>query len=111
MCGGETWTLRRSGQKYLERFEMWYWRKMEKINWIDTVRNEAVLRRVKEDSISLRKIKKRKTNGVGNIVRMNFLLKYVMEGKLEGRVEVTGGLRRSYKQLLDGLKKREDTGN
>jgi hypothetical protein len=27
--GAETWTLRKVGQKYLESFEMWCWRRME----------------------------------------------------------------------------------
>jgi hypothetical protein len=40
-------TLRRVDQKYMESFEMWYWRRMEKISWTDRVRNE-VLERVKE---------------------------------------------------------------
>jgi hypothetical protein len=32
LYGAETWTLRKLDQKYLERFEMWCWRRMEKIN-------------------------------------------------------------------------------
>jgi hypothetical protein len=35
-------------QKHLESFEMWCWRRMEKIIWTDHVRNEEVLLRVKE---------------------------------------------------------------
>jgi len=35
-------------QKYLECFEMWYWRKIGKIIGNDGVRNEAVLHRVKK---------------------------------------------------------------
>ena len=42
LYGAETWTLRKSDQKYLESFEMWCWIKMEKINWIHRVRNEEV---------------------------------------------------------------------
>ena len=30
-------------QKHLESFEMWCWRRMEKISWTDHVRNEDVL--------------------------------------------------------------------
>ena len=41
--GAETWTLRAADQKYLESFEMWCWRWMEKISWTDHVRNEEVL--------------------------------------------------------------------
>jgi hypothetical protein len=35
-------------QKHLESFEMWCWRRMEKISWTDHARNEHVLFRVKE---------------------------------------------------------------
>jgi len=37
--GAETRTLRAADQKYLESFEMWCWRTMEKISWTDHVRN------------------------------------------------------------------------
>jgi hypothetical protein len=30
---GETWTLLKNDQKYLESFEMWCWRRMEIISW------------------------------------------------------------------------------
>jgi hypothetical protein len=42
LCGAETWTLRAADQKYLESFEMWCWKRMEKISWTDHVRNEDV---------------------------------------------------------------------
>jgi hypothetical protein len=46
--GAETWTLRKLDQKYLQSFEMWCWRRMEKISWTDRVNNEAVLHIVKK---------------------------------------------------------------
>jgi hypothetical protein len=48
LYGAETWTLRAVEQKHLESFEMWSWRRMEKISWTDHVRNDEVLLRVKE---------------------------------------------------------------
>jgi hypothetical protein len=54
--GAETWTFRKVGQKYPESFEMWCWRRMDKISWTDRVRNEEVLHRVKEERNILRKI-------------------------------------------------------
>jgi hypothetical protein len=39
LYGAETWTPRKIDQKYLESFEMWCWRRMEKISWTDRVRN------------------------------------------------------------------------
>jgi hypothetical protein len=48
LYGAEMWTLWKVDQKYLESFEMWCWRRMEKISWTNCVRNE-VLHRVKEE--------------------------------------------------------------
>jgi hypothetical protein len=38
LWGAETWTLQKVDQKCLEGFEMWCWRRMEKISWTDRVR-------------------------------------------------------------------------
>jgi hypothetical protein len=63
---------------------------MEKISLALRVRNEEVLRRVKEERNILHAVKRRKTNWIGHILRRNCLLKHVIEGKIEGRIEVTG---------------------
>jgi len=49
--GAETWICRTIDQKYLESFEMWWWRRKEQIIWADFVRNEEVLQNVKEMNI------------------------------------------------------------
>jgi hypothetical protein len=75
---------------------------MEKISWTDHVRNE-VLHRLKEERNILHTIKGRKANWIGHILHRNCLLKHVIEGKLEGRIEITGRRKRRRKQLLDDL--------
>jgi len=62
LYGSETWTVLAVDQKHLESFEMWCWRRMEKISWTDHVRNEEVLLRVKEQKNILHKISKWKSN-------------------------------------------------
>ena len=84
LYGAETWTLRAIDQKHLESFEMWCWRRMEKISWTDYVRNEDVLLRVKEQRNILHEIRKRKANWIGHILRRNCLLQRVTEGKIQG---------------------------
>jgi hypothetical protein len=61
---------------------------------------------VKEERNIVHTIKRRKANWIGHILRRNCLLKQVIEGRLEGRIEVTGRRRRRRKQLLDGLKEK-----
>jgi hypothetical protein len=79
---------------------------MEKISWTDRVRNEEVLHRVNEERNILHTIKRRKANWIDHILRRNCLLKHVIEGKLEGRIEMTGRRGRRRKQLLDDLKEK-----
>jgi hypothetical protein len=49
VCGGDTWTLRKVDQKYLESFKIRWWGNIETISWTDRVRKAGVLHRVKED--------------------------------------------------------------
>jgi hypothetical protein len=104
LYGAETSTLWKVDQKYLESFEIWCWRRMEKISWTDRVRNEEVLHRVKNRNV-LHTINRRKANWIGHILSRNCPLKHVIEGKIEGSIEVAGGKTRiRCKQLLDDLK-------
>ena len=70
VCGvalydAETWTLRRNEQKLLEEFEMWIWRRMERVKCTDKIKNAIVLERVVEGRIMLELIKKRKRKWLG----------------------------------------------
>ena len=49
MYGCETWTLRKAEIDKLQALEMWIWRRLENISWEQKIRNEEVLRRVKEN--------------------------------------------------------------
>jgi hypothetical protein len=85
---------------------MWCWRRMEKISWIDHVRNEEVLLRFNEKRNILHEIRKRKANWIGHILRRNCLLKQVIQGKIKGEMEVRRRRGRRRKKLLDDLKDR-----
>jgi hypothetical protein len=79
---------------------------MEKISWTEHVRNEDVLLRVKEQRNILHEIHKRKANSIGHILRRNCLLQRVVEGKIQGEIEVTGRQGRRRRKLLDDLLER-----
>jgi hypothetical protein len=83
---------------------MWCWRRMEKISWTDHVKREEVLLRVKEQKNILHEIHERKANWISHILRRNCLLQWVTEGKIQGRIEVTGRQGRRQRKLLDDLK-------
>jgi hypothetical protein len=57
--------------------------------------------RVKEERNIVHTIKRRKANWIDHILRKNCLLKHVIEGKVEGKIEVTGRRGTRWKQLLN----------
>jgi hypothetical protein len=70
------------------------------------VRNEEVLLRVEEQRNILREISRRKANWIGHVLRRNCLLQRVIEGKIKGRIELTGKRGRRCRKLLYNLKER-----
>ena len=82
---------------------------MEKIRLTDHVRSEV--RYYIESRRTRISLKRRKVSWTGNILRRSCLLKHIIEGKVEGGVEMTGIQGRRCKQLLDDLTEQEDTGN
>ena len=67
------------------------------------MRNEDVLLVVREHRNILHEIRKRKANWIGHILRRNCLLQQVIEGKIQGEIEVTGRQGRRRRKLLDYL--------
>jgi hypothetical protein len=67
---------------------------MEKIGWSDHVRNEEVLLRVKEKRNILHEISKWKANWIDHILRRNWLLRQVIEGKIKRKDRSNGKTRK-----------------
>jgi hypothetical protein len=76
------------------------------ISWTDRVRNGEILHRAKDERNIIHTVNGRKTNLIDHILGRNCLLKYVIEGKIEARIEVTGRRGRRQWQLVDEGKER-----
>jgi len=85
LYGCETWALKKDEIRRLEALEMWIWRRMERVSWKDKKTNEEVLNAVGEQRSIIETIIRRKKNWMGHILRGEGLLKYVMEGRMEGK--------------------------
>ena len=48
LYGCETWTIGETERKRLEAFEMWCYRRMMNIKWMNRITNEEVLGRIGE---------------------------------------------------------------
>ena len=100
LYGSEGWTLKKDDIRRLESFEMWVWRRMEKISWTERVTNEEVLRRVGEQRTLINTIWRRKARWTGHVIRSEGLLRTVIEGRAEGK-RPRGRKRR---MMLDDIK-------
>jgi len=68
------------------------------------MRQDQALNRVNEDRNIVHTTKKRNANSFGHILRGNYLVNHVIEGKIEGMIDGTGRRGRRRKQRLDVLK-------
>jgi hypothetical protein len=55
-------------------------------------------------------IKTKKANWIGHTLHRDCLIKHVTEGKIEGRIEISGRQRRRCEQLLDNFQETQITG-
>ena len=83
LYGSETWSLKTEDIRRIEAFEMWIWRRMEKVSWVERKTNDDVLIMVKEKRELLNRVTKTKKRWIGHIVRGNGLLKEVIEGRID----------------------------
>jgi hypothetical protein len=85
LYGCETWTMKQQIVDKLNAFEMWVWRRMQKVSWKDKKTNEEILSLVGEERCLMKTIIKRKKDWIGHVVRGDNLLKQVLEGRMEGK--------------------------
>src|SRR6218665_2363074 len=65
----ETWTMRQVDIARLEAFEMWIWRRMERISWTEHISNKEVLTLVGEERSLISTIRARQRNWMGHLLR------------------------------------------
>ena len=75
LYGCETWVMSKEVIERLESFEVWGWRRLEKVSWEDKMSTEEVLEAVVERRRIVETIVRRKKNWIGHVVRDDGLLK------------------------------------
>ena len=87
LYGCESWTLDTSMEKKIDAFEMYIYRRILRISWVQRITNEEVLNRMRKKKELLLTIKIRKTRYIGHIMRGEKyeLLRLIIEGKVQGK--------------------------
>ena len=83
--GCESWTISGEMERRIEAAEMWFYRRMLRISWIDRVTNEEVLRRIGAKRSLLHKIRKRQLEFLGHAMRKEGLEEQILTGMIEGK--------------------------
>ena len=85
LYGSETWTMKADMIHRIEAFEMWVWRRMEKIRWTERKTNAEVLKMVGEKRQLIERITRSKKRWIGHVTRGGGLLKEIIEGRIDGK--------------------------
>ncbi|RZF39011.1 hypothetical protein LSTR_LSTR014707 [Laodelphax striatellus] len=95
LYGAESWTLNQAISAKLEAFEMWLYRRMLRVSWVDRITNQEILSRMRKGKELLPMIKSRKLEYLGHIMRNTEryqLLQVILQGKILGRRGVGEGV-------------------
>ncbi|KAF6200405.1 hypothetical protein GE061_006708 [Apolygus lucorum] len=108
LYGVEAWILKASHLNRIEAFEMWCYRRMQRISWVRRMTNENVLQLMNTDRKLLTIVRRRKVSYVGHLLcgEKYSLLLLVFEGKIEGNRSIGRRKTSWYSNILQwtGLK-------
>jgi len=85
LYASETWTLSKDLENRINAFELWIYRRLPKISYVDRIINEQVLYRVDEKEKLLLDIQTRKLKYFEHLIRANGKQRELLEGHIEGK--------------------------
>ena len=77
--------IRCSDKKMIEAFEMWCYRRMMKIRWVDLITTEEVVNQILEKRSFWHILIKRRDRLVGHILRHQGIVNLALEGSVWGK--------------------------
>ena len=83
--GCESWTYSKKVQAKVDAFEMWCYRRLLRVSWMDRRTNEWVLQQLNTKTILKKQMMKRKLTFFGHVSRHGSLEKCIIQGSMEGR--------------------------
>ena len=101
--GSECWTISKNMAKRIEAAEMWFLRRMLRIQWVEKWSNEKVLEKARTKRELLNNIMGRQLRFIGHVLREGGIEKRVAEGEITGKKKTRG---RQRQKMLDNMKTR-----
>ena len=93
----EIWNISKVMESRIQAFEMWCFRRMQRISWRAKKSNENVLRQVSRNTRLLKSIKIRQMKFLGHVIRKEKLAHLSLSGLILGK-RARGRQRQTYLQ-------------
>ena len=85
LYGCETWTVSKTMEAHLQAAEMWFYRRMLKVSWVEKVPNVEVLRHAGVQQDLVLKIIHRQISFIGHVLGKGQLEEVALTGRVEGK--------------------------
>ena len=100
LYGCEAWTVSREMEGRLEAVEMWCWRRMLRVSWVERRSNASILEAIGSGRELMAALRKRQMGFLGHVIREDGLENLAITGRIAG----SRGRGRPRKKYLDRMK-------
>ena len=84
LYGCETWTVSKEMEERLEAMEMWCWRRMLKVSWVERRSNASILEAIGSRREMMAMVRKRQMAFLGHVMRAGGLENLAVTGRIAG---------------------------
>ena len=82
--GAETWTMRKHERRKIDAFELWCWRRVLRVSWMERKTNISVIENIKPEWTLESNVTKAALSYFGHVVRAGGMEDNVMLGRMNG---------------------------
>ena len=100
LYGAETWTMRKHERRKIDAFELWCWRRVLRVSWMERNTNISIIERIKPEWTLDTSVTKAAFSYFGHVVRVGGMEDDMMLGRMNG----TRKRGRPRQRWLDTLK-------
>ena len=84
LYGAETWTLRKHERRKIDAFELWCWRRVLRVSWMERKTNIWIIENIKPEWTLESRVPKAALSYFGHVVRAGGMEDDVMLGRMNG---------------------------
>ena len=84
LYGAETWTMRKHERRKIDAFELWCWRRLMRVSWMERKTNISIIESIKPEWTLESRVTKAALSYFGHVVRAGGMEDDMMLGRMNG---------------------------